>query len=207
MNKLYLLFFTTIFMSSCTYGPKQNRGMLDSARRVAETKTFIATTRHTVYQEATGINSFPNGGVSLISKQTLRVYLLNGDTGSINKLLEIEAPKKLKTSFRSAILGFRDNNIYIQLNGCHGSECYPKLTNYTYYRVALDGSGHSEQSRPADKITNPPTMLSRSPNERVYYRISTGYNQISHRFNENDEFQNAFIVDNQGILKNAKHDR
>lgn len=204
MKKNLLIFILALFLTGCSHSEPKEMGFLDSARNIFNKKMFVASTRYMIYKEPTGaLNTFPNGGVSKVLYQVARVYVVDASRGLIYKAFELEAPVNMKTSFKSHILGFKDGSVVIQLSGCDGDECYGDLNNYAYYEIPLNqraSVSYTElRSKPKD-FQNPPTMLALAPDETKYYRISTGHNDIAQRFNEDDEFEQAYIVDKMGTL-------
>lgn len=201
---LVLTVFLGVFVRGCTFSDPIDSGTLDSLLRVPGKKMFVATTTHKVYKLPTGfVNTFPNGGVSKVLEETARVYLVDGESGLINIIFETTVPEELKTSFNAHVLGFKGSVVYVQFSGCKGRECYGDLTNYRYYEISLNGKNdHKELTGRPSSFTNSPTMLAMAPGETVesYYRISSGHNEISHRFKDGDEFAKAFMVDKMGVM-------
>lgn len=203
-NFYIILFILFIALGGCTFSEPIDSGSLESVLRVPDKRLFVASAIHKVYKEPTGfVNTFPNGGVTKILEQSVRVYLVDGESGLIRVIFESTAPKELETSFGADVLGFKEGLVFFQLSGCEGKECHGDLNNYKYYSISLNGKNDFIEltSRPKD-IKNAPNMLSMSPGESKdnYYRISVGHNEISHRFSDGDEFYKAFIVDKMGVL-------
>ena len=146
---------------------------LENLAREPESLRFAVAVRHTVYREATGLNTFPTGGRERVLERRAILYLVDMGDDRIMRLAEMTPPQGLRTGFRAHVDGWRDGAVFFTLTGCPGPECYGDLNQARHYRVAPGRAPEPMPQRPS-RLDHPPGMLARAPGEEVYLRLSIG---------------------------------
>lgn len=192
-------FTVFVLVSGCSYAQQEERASIENVAVRPETTQFSVAVSYEKFRPATGINAFPNGGIPQYLEKTAIVYLVDVSTDEIVEIARIEAPEELQTSFNIHLMGWKRNRLYAQLSGCPGSECYGDLIQYRYYELGAGVEPRRIVDKPED-IERVPGMLSRSPEEVTYMRVSAGSQVISIRTNDSEPFIDQFMLKNNGEL-------
>ena len=188
-----------LHVAGCTYAPPEERATIRNVAVRPGTYQFATAVRYARFQNPTGINTFPDGGVSRFLEQVAIVYLVDVSDNEVVEVARIKAPEQLKTSFDVHLAGWKGERLFFQLSGCSGRECYGDLVQFRYFEVGEEGMPVGTSSRP-ENTDDVPGMLARAPEEEVYLRVSAGSQRISFRTEENAAFVDSHEVENSGEL-------
>ena len=188
-----------LLVAGCTYGPPQERAYIENLLVRPETLLFAVAVRYERFQSPTGINAFPNGGVPYYLEQAAIVHLVDVSTNEIVEIARIEAPEDLQTSFGVHLTGWKKEQVFVQLSGCPGSECYGNLVQFRHIELTPEAAPRQISSRPKNTDDSPGT-LSRAPGEETYMRVSAGSRVISVRTEDSEHFIYRYIIQNSGEL-------
>ncbi|MGM0569276.1 hypothetical protein [Marinobacter sp.] len=188
-----------ILVSSCTYGPEEERAYIENIAVRPESFQFAVAVHYVRFRPATGINAFPNGGIPQYLEPTALVYLVDVSTDENVEIARIPVPEQLKKSFSAHLTGWKGDRVYIQLSGCPGAECYGDLLQFRHYELSTEAPPRRIESRPKD-IDRAPGMLSRAPGEDIYMRVSAGSRIISVRTDDSEPFIDHYMIEDSGEL-------
>ena len=198
---IFMLFLAAPFASSCTYGPEEERVIIQQIVRVEESYQALVTVQYERFERPTALSAFPDGGKSRVQERLARLYLVDALGRGVSALVVQAAPDSLWESFRAGVVGLEEDRVaYFQSIGCpRGGECYPELSNTRTLRVTLEGSVRRVPEPPAS-ASLPGVMLARRPGEDRFVRFSTEGNVVTARFEEGGAFEPIFEVQEDGSL-------
>lgn len=187
--------------ASCTFGPVEKDTSLTHLIRLGDSYRAVAVLQHSVYQEATGLNAFPNGGTRRYLERRASQFLLDAESGRATRLATQEAPDSLWESFGAYVHGVEsDSSVYIRLIGCpRGGECHPALQKRAFFRLTASGR-RNDVERVPEGVVLPGFMGSRRPGEQHYVRFSTSGDTISARLEEGGPFRPLFVIHSDGMV-------
>ena len=186
-------------VASCTYGPPSRRVTIDGAVARMDTRTFGAIIRTEVVRAPSGLSKFPDGGAEKKVEQVVTAYAGDVDSGTVRPLGKVSAPKEVWTAFQATLLGLKSDGVYAVLTGCSRSSCGTAAPTRLYYRFGFDGTVQQLDHQPVD-VERQPGMLSRSPGEETYTRVSTHVDSVTAVTVDNGPFIARFVVDSSGAL-------
>lgn len=188
-----------VLVAGCTYGPPTESANIENVAVRPGTYQFAVAVRYAQFQQPTGINTFPNGGVTRFLEQIAIVYLVDMSKDEVVEVARINAPEQLRTSFGVHLSGWKGERVYAQLSGCPGSECYGDLVQFRYFELGREGMPIRIASPPG-MMDHVPGMLARAPEEEVYMRVSADSQKISLRIDESAPFAEIYKVESSGGL-------
>lgn len=188
-----------MLVAGCTYGPPEERATIRDVAVRPGTYQFAVAVRYAKFQNPTGINTFPNGGVSRFLEQVAIVYLVDVPKKMVVQIARIKVPEQLKTSFDVHLAGWKGERVFVKLSGCPGRECYGDLLQLRYFEMGGETMPGPITS-PPENMDYVPGMLARAPEEEVYMRVSADSEIISLRTEESASFVDLYKVENSGEL-------
>ena len=186
--------------TGCTYGPVEERATVEQIVRLGDSYRAIAVIRHSVFQQPTGLSTFPDGGRWRFHEQRAFEFLLDVEACTTELLASQEAPDSLWQSFDAHIAGVEgDSVVYVRLTGCpRKGDCYPPA-GQEVIRLSRDGT-----TRPAERVppgaTLPGQMAARAPGERHYIRFGTSGDTITARTEYPGPYRPMFVVGSDGSV-------
>lgn len=150
-------------------------------------------------RDPTGLATFPDGGRSKTSEQSVTIYLADVDAQTVRRIVRLAAPPEVRTAFGTTMLGWQGTTLYLVLTGCAGSECYGNLLHRLTYRVDEDGTAERAQTEPTN-LERQPGSIARGPGERVYMRVSNTRDSVSVRTEDGGPRTVRFALDRNGEL-------
>jgi hypothetical protein len=199
ISMMLVVMAALMLVAGCTYGPPEERANIRNVAVRPGTYQFAVAVRHAKFQNPTGINTFPNGGVNRFLEQVAIVYLVDVSKNDVVEIARIKAPEQLKTSFDVHLAGWKGERVFVQISGCPGRECYGDLVQFRYFEMG----GESLPVRitsPPEKMDYVPGMLARAPDEEVYMRVRADSHIINLRTEESHSFVDLYKVENSGEL-------
>lgn len=199
--RLSVLFLAGPLAASCTYGPEEERIVIEQIVRIEDSYQALVTVLYERFQRPTGLSAFPDGGKSRVQARRARLYLVDASRGRVSALVVQAAPDSVWESFRAGVVGLETDSVaYFRSIGClRGGECYPELQNTQTLRVTLQGSVRRVSQAPAS-ASLPGVMLGRRPGEERFVRFSSEGNVVTARFDEGGPFEPLFEVQEDGTL-------
>ncbi|PPI83022.1 hypothetical protein KEHDKFFH_16425 [Marinobacter maroccanus] len=186
------------FLASCSYGPPQIRAYITNARAKPDSHWIAVAVEYQHYQEPTGINAFPNGGIPKYLSEKVKIYLCNVETLEVRRLVSATPPDIVKLGWQPWVLGWVGESLYFQISGQKGTSLNETKTNKVVYRIDGDGQDSEVANTPDNLVFQQDT----GPLPKgSFVRISNRYDTIAVRTERDASPRTLFKIDiNQGEL-------
>lgn len=196
-----LLLLLTILVVGCTYGPPEERVVVEQVVRLGDSFEALVIVRYDTFRRPTGLSAFPDGGKARFIERGAATHWVDASDEETRLLLRTEATDEVWESHGAGIAGLEGDTVaYLQLTGCpRGGECYPGLDRSAVFRLSLDGDATPLDSVPAGTGL-PGTMGARRPGEVSYVRFGTRADTVTARFEEGGEARALFVAKADGSL-------
>jgi len=196
----------SLLIASCTYGPAKTNYVIEAAARKPNSYQAIAIVYKRAFLPPTGISTFPNGGVDKLLSSSISFYLIDMQAREQQMLLTMAVPDNQGQAFSADIVGWLDNAIYVQLNGCEGNECHGDLVNRNFYKLLETGElTLIDNMKQQDRFQG--GSLAPMEGEKNYARLSVYMDQLKAILQDGGEQQLLFALDPEtGLLLSATPD-
>ncbi|MGM0766667.1 MAG: hypothetical protein ACQEV6_01445 [Pseudomonadota bacterium] len=186
------------FLASCSYGPPQIRAHITNARAKPDSHWIAVAVEYQHYQEPTGINAFPNGGIPKYLSEKVKIYLCNVETLEVRRLVSATPSDIVKLGWQPWVLGWVGESLYFQISGQKGTKLNETKTNKVVYRIGGDGQDSEVANTPDNLVFQQDT----GPIPKgSFVRISNRYDTIAVRTERDASPRTLFKIDiNQGEL-------
>ncbi len=184
-----------LFLSGCTYGPVQTVLTIENTDIKPGTRTFVVAVRYIKLRQPTGINTLPDGGISMVLEQAALFYVCDADKKSARLLAKLNVPQYLWIGFAPSVMGWEGEHFYFQLTGCAHTPCAGNIGyKNEYYEMSLNGEFRKVNQIPAG-VHLRSTSLAAMPNEQNYLRVSADNYSIDICTANSGKFKREFVID------------
>ena len=132
----------TVLVGACTYGEAEERASFQNFRVKPKSNVVATIVKYEKYRPATGLSTFPDGGVSRMLAQRADIYVLDVSARTILRRVELPGPAQHRLSFSPWVLGWSGDDLFLQITGCpgrDGSECWGPLVQKSIFRLSPNG--------------------------------------------------------------------
>lgn len=130
-------------MAACTYGPVEDHVNVQNVALKPDGTLLAVVVKYERYRRATGLSSFPDGGVPRILTQRADLYIIDLRSRTQLYHAELPAPPDHRVAFSPWLMGWEDDRVYFKITGCPGSpgsECYGRLVRTSVFTLSATGS-------------------------------------------------------------------
>ena len=182
-------------MAACTHGPPYVEARIENVRAKPGAHLFAVSVKVQQLRAPTGINRFPNGGVSKVLDEKAELYVYNLDTHDVKCVASLSPPDSMNTSWQPWILGWVNDTLFVKLTGQAGTTAKDFQTlNTVVYQIDADG----DVSEGVDLPKNLLFQNNTGPMPHgIFVRVKKGHQAIEVKTEAIEDWQRRVEIDDQ----------